>query len=857
MRIISVKFLFIQVCLLITLTGYGQTYNKPTPKDSIKTTIDTAKTDDTDDLFKDKVTYDAKDSMLIDMVNQKAYLYNNAHVFYQDIKLKAGYIEIDFGKNIVYATSCKDSAGRDSQLPEFEQGSEKFKAGKMKYNFITKKGKINDVITQQNDGYIHGRDIKKDTNNMYYVAQGKYTTCDLEHPHYYISARKIKVIPNDKIITGPACLYIADIPTPLLLPFGYFPNKIGRQSGILLPTYGESQNLGFFLKNGGFYFGGSEKVDLALTGDIYGNGSFGATAASNYADRYHYSGNAKISFSQISQGDKVLPTTQTTNNFLVTWMHTQDPRSHPTSRFSANVTAGSSTYNKYNGAPTGSYLNNTMSSNIAYSKTFTGTPFNFSANLRHTQNTQTKKIDASLPELALSMNRIYPFKRNDAVGNKWYDKIGIAATANARNDISAYDSTLFTNRTIKQMKNGIHIAVPISASFNFLKIFTVTPSVNMNSNIYFQTLHEHYDPGLDTVFQDTIRGARMANDFNVSTALATHLYGDYFFHSKHLKQIRHVATPTITASYRPDFSQSQYGYYQNIEVPKTYQTTQYSIFQNGIYGSPGSGKSGLIIFGLTNTLEAKTKHQSDSGVVYKKVNIFDNLGVNFSYNAAVAQNNWSNIIFNGRTKLFKKVDISAGATLDPYLMNYKGGDSTASQWDFNNKVGRLTAANITLTTSLHSDKSKYTDNKTPVPGASQPKEMPKVPAAKQDEIDYINAHKDMYVDFNVPWNLNLNYTLFYNNAGLAASKSIQQSATFNGDLSITKKWKVQVTSGYDFTTKKLTLTSLNIYRDLHCWEMRFNWVPFGFRQSFSIDINIKSAVLKDLKLHKSKDWYDY
>ena len=382
MRLASVKFLFIQLGLLITITSFAQTVPATSVKDSTKATIDTSATDD-ESSFKSKVDYYGKDSMLVDMVNQKAYLYNNAHVFYEDIKLNAGYIEIDFGKNIVYATSIKDSAGHDSQRPVFEQGPEKFTAGKMTYNFKTKKGKINDVITQQNDGYIHGNDIKKDTNNMYYVAHGKYTTCDLDHPHYYIGAKKIKVIPDDKIITGPACLYIADIPTPLILPFGYFPNRKGRRSGILIPSYGESANLGFFLKNGGFYFGGSEKADLALTGDIYGNGSYGATAASNYADRYHYSGNARISFSQISQGDKVLPTTKTENTFLINWTHTQDPRSHPTSRFSASVNAGSSSYNKYNGAPTGSYLQNTMNSNIAYSKTFTGTPFNFSANLRY------------------------------------------------------------------------------------------------------------------------------------------------------------------------------------------------------------------------------------------------------------------------------------------------------------------------------------------------------------------------------------------------------------------------------------------------------------------------------------------
>ncbi len=835
-----------------TLDSFASTGN-PIVKDSLKGKNDTVKkTIHQDSFLKDKVTYDAKDSILIDMEKQKAYLFNHAHVTYQDIKLDAGYIEIDFGKDMVFAASIKDSAGKDSQLPVFLEGKDKFTAEKITYNFKTKKGKINEVITQQGDGYIHGRDIKKDTNNVYYVAHGKFTTCDLEHPHFYIGAKKIKVIPNDKIVTGPACLYIADIPTPLCVPFGFFPNKIGRQSGILIPSYGESANLGFFLKDGGFYFGNSEKVDLQLRGDIYSNGSYGFKAISNYAERYQYHGGLNFSYSEIITGDKELPNSTSQQVFFIRWNHAQDPKSNPDSRFTADVNAGSSQYNKYNGAVTGAYLQNTFSSNIAYQKTFIGTPFNFSANLRHSQNTQTKQITASLPELALTMNRIYPFKSETSAIPHWWDKIGISASANARNDISAYDSTLFTKRTLQQMNNGMHIAVPISTSFNVLKVFTLTPSINMGSSVYFQTLHQHYDPNVTPLFIDTVKGAKMANDFNLSASLATHLYGDYFFKSKHLKQIRHVATPTISMSYRPDFSESQYGYYHWADGDVNHLYPQYSIFQNGIYGSPGAGRSALVAFTLSNTLEAKTKQQSDSGVVFKKVSLIDNLGVSLAYNAAARTNNWSNIILNGRTKLFKKLDINMGATLDPYVINSKGGDSTALE-NTEGKFARLTAATISIGTSLHSDKAKYTETKTaPVPGAGAPK--PVVPAAKQDELDYINAHRDAYVDFNIPWNLSAYYNLNYTKL---LTQQVTQSVTFNGDLSVTKKWKVSVTSGYDFVSNKLTLTSINVYRDLHCWEMKFNWVPFGFRQSYSVDILVKAASLRDLKLSRRKDWYDY
>nr|MBA3706099.1 LPS-assembly protein LptD [Bacteroidota bacterium] len=555
MRITSTKTFFILVSLLISVTSAGFAFESGTAADTvIKSTSNNA-------FLKEKVHYSADDSMLVDMVNQKAYLYGNAQVIYEDLKLNAGFIEIDFEDKLVRATGIKDSLGKDTQKPVFVQGEDKFTAGSITYNFDTKKGKIKDVITQQGEGYIHGSDIKKDTNNVYYVSHGKYTTCNLEHPHYYIGAKKIKVIPNDKIITGPADLYIADIPTPLAIPFGYFPNKKGRASGILLPTYGESANLGFFLRDGGFYFGANEFIDLALRGDIYSNGSFGAKANTNYRKRYRYNGGLNVSYSRIIQGDAELPNSIKRNDFFITWNHAQDIKAHPSSRFSASVNAGSSSFNKYNGNVTGDYLSNTFQSNIAYSKSFLGTPFNFSANARHSQNTITKKIDISLPELALSMNRIYPFKNNTISGHKWYDKVGISATANARNDINTYDSLLFKEQTLQEMRNGVRLNVPISTSLNVMKYFILTPSINFSSNIYFKTLSKYYDPIKKIALNDTIEGLRIANDYSTSVGLSTRLYGDYFFRTKHLKQIRHVATPTLSASYRPDFSESQYGYY--------------------------------------------------------------------------------------------------------------------------------------------------------------------------------------------------------------------------------------------------------------------------------------------------------
>ena len=846
MRTSSIKVFFILANLLITVTNCGYAYacfqiNISTDS-LIKKNPDTIVNIEAGNSFlNEKVIYNATDSMVIDQSIQKAYLYNNASVIYGDMKLEAGYIELDYGKNTVYSRGIKDSLGNVIQKPVSYQGPDKFNAEEITYNFKTKKGKIKDVITQQGEGYIHGQDIKKDTNNVFYVGHGKYTTCDLEHPHFYIGAKKIKVIPEDKIITGPAELWIADIPTPLAIPFGYFPNKKGRASGILIPTYGESNNLGFFLKDGGFYFGKNELIDLALRGDIYANGSYGLKANTNYKKRYRFSGGLNVSYSSIIDGDRELPNAISRNDFFIRWNHIQDPKSHPTSRFSANVNAGSSSFNKYNGNVTGDYLTNTFQSNISFSKSFTGTPFNFSANARHNQNSLTKKIDISLPELAFMMNRIYPFKRKNSITNKWYDKIGVGISANARNDISAYDSTLFSNRTIGQMRNGVRFNMPISTSFNLLKYFIVTPSINTASNIYFQTLNKRYNEVTHNIETDTITGAKIANDYSLSTGISTRLYGDYFFKTKRLKQIRHVASPTISASYRPDFSESQYGYYKNVQSDLTGNTQQYSVFQNGIYGSPGAGESGVIGFNLNNSLEAKVRQKTDSGFTDKKVPILENFNLGFVYNMAAKNFNWSNININGRTKLFKKIDINASGILDPYQIDSTGSRQEKFEW-VNNRIGRLTNLNISVSTSLRSKEKKssttQTNNK-----------------ASQDELDYINTHPDAYVDFNVPWNLNVYYNINYNKTGLKDVTT--QSLTFNGDLSLTSKWKISLTSGYDFTLKKTTLTSINIIRDLHCWEMTFNWVPFGFRQSFSLNINVKSSVLRDLKLSRRKDWYDY
>lgn len=835
------KKLFFTTILLISLQEIGRSAN--TPSDTIKN--DTAKTTvSSDNGLKSKVHYQANDSIVSDITQKKMFLYGNAFVEYEDVELEAGFIEIDYAENVVRAAGVLDSSGKKTiNKPVLKQGEESYDADSMAYNFVTKKAWIKKINTQSGDAFIHANVAKKDSNDVYYIKNGKYTTCDLEHPHYYIGMTKLKVIPDDKIVTGPAWLVIADIPTPLAIPFGFFPNKKGRASGVLLPEYGESANLGFFLKNGGYYFGISDYFDLALTGDIYSKGSFGVKTAANYVKRYKYDGDLDIGYSRFKEGEREFPDFALREDFSVRWTHTQDPKRNPSMRFSSNVNVVTSDYNKLNTYNPNDYLSNTFQSNVSWSKSWKRS--NFSTNLRHSQNTLQRTVDLSLPEMAYSLNRLYPAtwftKKDGVVKNKWYDKIGISYSANAKNTISTYDSLLFKENSLDKLRYGVKHSVPVSTSIN-AKYFNITPSVSGNSYMYLQTINKRYDTANDSLITDTIQGFKEAHDFSASVNVSTRLYGMYQYRRGKVKAIRHVLNPTVGISYRPDYSESKYNYFQSVQTDSSGTIQQYNIFQNGIYGSPSGGKSGLLNFGLNNTLEAKLKpSKKDTSGTDRKVMLIEAFSISSAYNLAVDSFNWSPISLGGRTTLFKKLTINASASLDPYKLDYGTGKRIKDRYEIeNNRLGRLTSANVSVGTTLRS---------------KQKKEEKKTTRASEDELEYIRTHPEYYVDFDVPWTLNVSYNLLYSKP--IATETITQTLRFSGDVNVTKKWKIGFDSGYDFIKKDISYTSLNIYRDLHCWEMKVNWVPFGQQKRYSIDINVKSPTLSDLKLSRKRDWYDY
>lgn len=830
--------------LLITITNLKYSHaggfieNSLSAENSAKDSI--AKTTKPAGSFlKSKVKYDSRDSIRFDVGEQKVYLFGDAQVTYESIKLNAAYIELNLKDNIVFAQGIKDSLGKEKGTPVFEEAGQAFSSRKMTYNFKSKKGKIIDVITKESDGYIHGETVKKDSSNVFCILHGKYTTCDLPHPHFYIGASKLKVIPNDKIITGPANLIVADVPTPLVLPFGFFPNRKGQASGILIPAYGESQALGFFLQDGGYYLGLSDRMDMAIKGTIYSKQSWALKDHVNYSNRYKYNGFVDLTFKRTVIDDlEAVPKAQKDFSFL--WKHTQDPKARPNTAFSADVNIISGgTFNKYSVASPNDFLKNTYASNVQYSKSWAGTPFRMSINARHSQNTITKIVDLTLPSLSFGMNTIYPFAKKSRLESRWYDKINMNYSAIAENKISTYDSLLFKPDVLQKMQNGVKHSIPISTSFTFLKYFNVNPSASTHSTWYLQTYEKRYDPIKKTTVTDTINGFKMANDYNLSTSLTTNLYGNYYFKHSSVKQIRHMMTPSIGFSYTPDFSEPAYGYYKTVQTDSTGKTQKYSIFQ-GIYGAPSSAKSGSVSLALNQNLEMKVKSKNDTVATDKKIKLIDNLSISTSYNMAAEHFQWSAINFRGSTKLFKTIDANFGGVFDQYALNTLGQRVDRFQWNANQKPGRLTSASLNLSGNLK--------NGTPKKKTSE--------KGSKEELEYINSHLDAYVDFNVPWSLSINYTLTYLKP--AIRDTFMQSVSFRGDFSLTPKWKVSFSNlGYDFASKNFTSPSVIAYRDLHCWDLSLNWVPFGIHQSYNLTIKVKSAVLQDLKLTRKREFIDY
>ncbi len=797
------------------------------------------------------IKYTAKDSIVYDIIRSKVYLYNKAEVYYGDISLKADYVVIDQLKKTVYAQGVKDSTGKIVGKPIFVDAGQTYNSEEMMYNFETKKGKIKEVTTQEGQGYLLANDVKKNEYNEVFIKNGKFTTCNLPEPHFYIALTKAKNI-EDKTVSGPAYLVVEDVPLPLALPFGFFPRKSGRSSGILMPEIGEDRELGFFLRNGGYYIGINDFVDISLRADIYSRGSFGFSALSRYNVKYKYNGSFASNFTDRRFGEPNTLSYIRNKDFSIRWNHNQDPKARPGTRFSALVNIA--TRNNYrNNITTNiqSITQNNLNSSVSFSKTWEGTPFSLNGSMTHAQNLTDGMVSLGLPSLSFNMSRIFPFESKNSVGaQKWYHKIGVSYTADALNRIDTYDSLLFRREVLKDFKNGVIHRIPVSTSFNLFKYFTFSPFANYNERWYFNSIRKSWDG--TQVLTDTIQGFNRSMEYNGGLSLTTRIYGMFPVNKAGIVAVRHVLTPSVSYSYRPDFSKSSFGYYQQVQSDSTGATSLYSIFENNnaLFGSPGGGKSSLLSFNIDNNLEMKVKKETDTGSVIRKIRLFDSFRMTGNYNLAADSLKFSDISFVARTVLFERVNIDVSAVYDLYTLKTDtfGRTFTVNEFEYkkNKRLARLISANLSIGTSLNPDAFK----------SKASKDQKQVPKNKYDyaEFEMINRAPQYYVDWSIPWNVAISYILSYNRPLLTSST--QQSVNFNGDISITKKWKIGFTSGYDFTNKEITPTSLNIYRDLHCWDLAINWIPFGTFQRYSVDLKVRASILQDLKLSRRREFYE-
>ncbi len=821
--------------------------------------------------LEDPITYSASDSMVVSIEEegQKVYLYNQAKVSYQNIELEAYYIELDLKTKEIYAEGILDSTGEMTQKPVFTQGSEEYESETMRYNFESEKAFITKVVTQQGEGLIHSDKTKKIGEEVFITEHAKYSTCDAEHPHFYLHMTKAKVISNKKIITGPAYMVLEDFPIYFpLLPFGYFPNSPTYSSGILLPTYGEEANRGFFLRDGGYYWAASQYFDLAVQGDIYSKGSWGTRIKTNYKKRYKFGGSFAFDYGLNKFGEKGLDTYSKSKQYRITWTHSQDAKANPNRSFSASVNMSSSGYDKQNSNNLNDYLTTTKASSISYAQKFENTPFNMSMNLRHSQNSKDSTISLSLPEMTFSMAKVYPFRRKNRSGKlKFYENFGIKYGANFKNSITAREDEILHTSFSKDWRNGLKHTLPLAfPSFNLFNHVNFSPSISYNEKWYFKKYNYTYVPGADfdnpsgiaqTVRIDTITGLSRVYDYSYSLSSSTDIYGMYIPRNPNsrIKGIRHKMSPSVSFSYRPDFGQDRFGYWQETTIDSLGNTAFYDVNRNGIYGgSPGRGESGAISFSLNNNLEAKVldvkgdSTKTDAEQKYKKVKIIDNLSISSSYNLIADSLNLAPFSVRARTSV-AGVSINMGTTLDPYMVDEDYRKIHKYVWKERSglgKLGRVTSANLSFGMSFNSKKK------------NQNKGDEGRPEQESEEENVLRPPiYDDYLDFSMPWDFGFDYSLNYTGATKSYPNGrVTQTLGVRGNVSITDKWKLSANTNFDIQAGEFSFTTFNVTRDLHCWGMTFNFVPFGYRKSYSFTISAKSSMLADLKVEKQKSHYD-
>ena len=840
--------------------------NKPT---------DSVKQDSVKDgaFLKDIVTYKAKDYVAISQKKQQIRLYNEAKVIYEDMEITAGVIVIDYSKNLVYAGRLKDSTGY-SQKPVFTQGANVIEPDSIIFNTDSRKALIFNSVTEQSGGTVIAERTKRENDSVYFIHRGKFTTSEnLDDPEYYILMNRAKIVPNKKIVTGMSQMYIYDVPTPIAIPFAYFPMSKKQTSGVIFPSFGEDtgNDRGYFLQNGGYYFAINDHVDLAVLGDYYTNGSYGLRLESSYATRYKYRGNVSFRYENLLNSERGFPDFRQTTIYNFRWSHNQDAKANPNSRFSASVNLGSSQYfqQSINQVNQANALTNTLASSVSWSKTFQGEPqVNLNVTASHSQNTNTESVNLTLPTVQASMTRVFPFAPKSGVKKGAIHNINFQVNTRGEYRINTTDSLFGKSEMFDDAVAGMRHSIPITTNFKLFNHFSVSTSANFEETWTLKTTRR------DNIFEGESSVARDINGFdrfltyNFGASIGTTIYGMYDFKREgknpKIQAIRHVMRPSLSYSVTPAFDQ----YYETYDVIDADGTTidqvEYTRFENSLFGRPGNRYASNVGLSLGNNFEAKVRAKDTTDAEPKKVFLLNNLNLSTAYNLAADSLNWSPVRVTGNTQILnKKMSINFGMTLNPYALD--SNNSLINTFNINNggSLFRLTSANLNISYSLSNDSFTGKDTE------EEPDEDAQRRAANanartddlfgvsQDFADQRLTDRDRdkkkdkeenneFYNYKIPWNLRLAYATNYTNTR-RENRISSNSLMFSGDVELSPRWSVGVSSGYDFLNQGFTFTQLRFERDLLSWRMNFSWVPFGNQQSWNFFIGIKSNLLKDLK----------
>lgn len=851
--------------------------------------------------LEEPVSYSAKDSITFDYTNSRAHLFGGSQVNYQNLQLTADDISLSLDSSLVHASGRPDSTGAIQGKPLFKQGEDEYEPDRISYNFKTRKAFISNVYTQEGEGFMQSREGKRDSSGVMYVQNGKYTTCDAEHPHFYVSLTRAKMHPGKNVIFGPAYLVVEDVPLPLAIPYGFFPFSSSYKSGFIMPTYGDETTRGFYLRDGGYYFAINDKVDLKVLGEFYTKGSWGLSAQTNYKKRYRFGGNFYFSYQNTKEGEKNMPDYSVSKSFKLTWSHRQDAKANPTQTFSASVNFATSSYERNNLTSMynpESYTQSTRTSSVSYSKSFSKVGLTLSGTFNLSQNMRDSSISVTLPTLSISQSRFNPFKRKKAAGKeRWYEKIAMSYTGTLANSINTKEDKLFHSSLVKDWRNGMRHQVPISASFSVLNYINVTPSFTFTDRMYTHKVMQGWDTERQDVQRDTVYGFYNVYNYNMSISANTKLYGMYrpmpWFGGKKIAAIRHVFTPTVSFSYAPDFSQSRFGFYDSYvktDANGNVSTVRYSPFSGMMYGTVGQGMTGSVTMDVANNIEMKVRTDKDS-TGYRKISLIDELGGSLSYNMAAKRRPWSDLNLRARIKLTKKYTYSMNAVFATYAYEkdengrvYVGDHTEWSRGRFGRFQG--TAQNIsysisnetfrklfgkkhrTTTSDDELDEELDEDEETdPTMQNVDPDRKKGKTGANQESNGDVD--EDGYLKFSLPWSINIGYGVTirenaqgrFNDKRMRYPYKLSHTLNFSGNIRISEGWNINFSSGYDFNMHKLSMTTASLSRDLHCFQMSCSMVISPYT-SYNFTFACKAGTLADaLKWKKQSsyssniDWY--